>query len=228
MWERFNREVDTKSDPHRGASVLREGAPLAEASLVLLLLHGRGASATDILALGRELADGSGNRKIALLAPQANGSTWYPKSFLMPRAQNEPWVTSALRRIEGIVQECLGAGITPERIALCGFSQGACLATEFVASFPRRYAALLAFTGGLIGEPGVSLSHPGSLGGTPCSMSSGDPDPHVPWQRVEESAAVLTRMGALVELKRYPGRPHTVVPAEIRAAHRLLTAIAGS
>ncbi len=226
MWDRFSRDGDTKNDPHRGAAVLTEGVQLSDASLVLLMLHGRGASAADILGLGRELADVLTDRGIALLAPQAAGSTWYPNSFLAPRAQNEPWVTSALRRIESIVQESLAAGITPDRIVLCGFSQGACLATEFAASYPRRYAALLAFTGGLIGEPGTNLSHPGSLAKTPVWMSSGDPDPHVPWQRVEESGVILTGMGASVELRRFPGRPHTVVPAEIRAAQRLLAAIA--
>jgi predicted esterase len=118
----------------------------------------------------------------------------------------------------------MGQGIAAERIGLCGFSQGACLATEFVASHPRRYGALIAFTGGLIGPPGSDLRHSGSLEGMPALFSSGDPDPHVPCQRVEESAAVLREMGAKVELMRHTGRPHTVLPAEIRAAQAMLQA----
>jgi phospholipase/carboxylesterase len=211
-------------DPHAGSAVLHGGAALGKASHALVLLHGRGASAEDILSLGGAIASKLGESGLALIAPQAAGSSWYPYSFLAPREQNEPWLSSALRLVASLVDDCLGQGIAAERIGLCGFSQGACLATEFVASYSRRYGALIAFTGGLIGPPGSDLRHSGSVEGMPALFSSGDPDPHVPWQRVEESAAVLREMGAKVELMRHTGRPHTVLPAEIRAAQAMLQA----
>ena len=211
-----------RSDPHAGAAVLHSGVAVDQASHALVLLHGRGASAEDILSLGGALASELTAPGLALIAPQAAGSSWYPYSFLAPRAENEPWLSSALRLIGSLVEDCIGRGIAVERIGVCGFSQGACLATEFVASNPRRYGALIAFTGGLIGPPGSDLRHAGSLGGTPALLSSGDPDPHVPWQRVEESASVLREMGATVEVMRHPGRAHTVLPTEIRAAQAML------
>ena len=119
-----------------------------------------------------------------------------------------------------IVKGLKDEGINSDRIVVCGFSQGACLASEFVASYPQRYAGLIAFTGGLIGAPGTELAHAGDLAGTPAFFGSGDPDPHVPWQRVEESATVLKAMGAAVTLERYPGMPHTVSPAEVKSASK--------
>jgi predicted esterase len=224
MSTRAAKARNAMDDPHAGSAVLHGGVALGQASHALVLLHGRGASAEDILSLGGAIASKLGEPGLALIAPQAAGSSWYPYSFLAPREQNEPWLSSALRLVASLVDDCMGQGIAAERIGLCGFSQGACLATEFVASHPRRYGALIAFTGGLIGPPGSDLRHRGSLEGMPALFSSGDPDPHVPWQRVEESAAVLREMGAKVELMRHSGRPHTVLPAEIRAAQAMLQA----
>lgn len=211
------------NDPHHLTPVLRAGRALAEASFAVVLLHGRGASAEDILGLGFELGTTGG----ALLAPQARGHAWYPNSFLAPIEQNEPWLGSALAKVEAVVKECEAEGVTRDRIVIAGFSQGACLATEFVAQHPARYGALVAFTGGLIGPPGIDLHHDGSLEGTPVLFSSGDPDPHVPWQRVEDSARELKRMGARVDLRRYPGRPHTILRDEIEAATKLLADLTG-
>lgn len=205
-------------DPHAKAGVAHGGAAIREASGVVILLHGRGASTSDILDVGAEL----GFSRAGLLAPQASGHSWYPKSFLATLAQNEPWLSSALRRVDQLIEQCAAAGMLSERVAICGFSQGACLATEFVARHPRRYAGLVAFTGGLIGPPGGDLHHPGSLAGTPVLFSSGDPDPHVPWQRVEESAQMLRLMGGEVELRRYPGRSHTILREEVANARNLL------
>jgi phospholipase/carboxylesterase len=224
MSTRAAKAGNAMDDPHSGSAVLHGGVALGQASRALVLLHGRGASAEDILSLGGALGSKLTAPGLALIAPQAVGSSWYPYSFLAPREQNEPWLSSALRLVASLVDDCMGHGIPSERIGLCGFSQGACLATEFVASHPRRYGALIAFTGGLIGPPGSDLRHSGSLEGMPALFSSGDPDPHVPWQRVEESAAVLREMGARVELMRHVGRPHTVLPAEIRAAQAMLQA----
>jgi phospholipase/carboxylesterase len=206
------------ADPHRDQPVRHFGEPLDRAAGVVILLHGRGGSAEDILSLAQPLF----HPKLAYLAPQAANHTWYPNSFMAPIEQNQPWLDSALRKVEAIVEDATAAGIAPEHILLGGFSQGACLATEFVASHPRRYAGLIALTGGLIGPPGMDLSHTGSLAGTPAFLGSGDPDPHVPFERVQQSATVLTGMGASVTVRRYPGRPHTITPEELDFARRLL------
>ena len=194
------------------------GEPLKDASGAVILLHGRGGSAEDILSL----ADALYLPQVAFLAPQAAANSWYPNSFLAPRDQNEPWLTSALRKVETTVKMATGAGIPAERIVIGGFSQGACLATEFVATHPRRYGGLIAFTGGLIGPPGADLTHNGDLAGTPAFFGSGDPDPHVPWSRVEESARIIGGMGAVVTVRRYKNRPHTISAEELDFAKGLL------
>ncbi len=206
------------NDPHQDASVRHFGKPLSEAAGAVILLHGRGGSADDILSLARELY----LPELAYLAPQAAGNSWYPNSFLVPIAQNEPWLASALRKVEATLETANRAGISADRIVMAGFSQGACLATEFVARHPRRYAGLIAFTGGLIGPLGADLTHTGDLAGTPAFFGSGDPDPHVPWQRVEQSARILAEMGAAVTSRRYPNLPHTISGEEIDIAKNLI------
>lgn len=201
--------------------IIRAGAPLGQATGALILLHGRGGSAGDILALGSALTD----NRLALLAPQAPANTWYPNSFLAPRQQNEPYLSSALAEVERALEIALNAGLPSSTIALCGFSQGACLATEFVGRHPQRYAALLAFTGGLIGPLEEPISLAGDLAGTPVLLSSGDPDPHVPWKRVQQSSDLLSSIGAKVTLKRYPGRPHTILQEEMENGKRLLSVL---
>jgi phospholipase/carboxylesterase len=205
-------------DPHRDSPIRQFGSALDQASGAVILLHGRGGSAEDILSLAGSLY----LPELVYLAPQAARNTWYPNSFLAPRDQNEPWLTSALHKVEAAVQMANDAGIPSGQIVIGGFSQGACLATEFVATHPRRYAGLIAFTGGLIGPPGADLKHEGDLAGTPAFFGSGDPDPHVPWQRVQESARVLSEMGAAVTVRRYPNRPHTISAEEIDFAKRLI------
>jgi phospholipase/carboxylesterase len=209
------------TDPHRRTPVSRLGVDLANARCAVVLLHGRGGTADDILNLAREMYD----ERVAYLAPQAAGNTWYPYSFLAPIEQNEPWLSSALAKVASVVESCTSAGLSLPKIALCGFSQGACLATEFVARYPARYGCLVALTGGLIGPPGSDLHHEGSLAGMPALFSSGDPDPHVPWSRVEASARQLERMGAEVQLMRHPGRPHSILPTEVSAAKILISSL---
>ena len=206
------------SDPHQEGRVHHFGAALEEASGAVILLHGRGGAAEDILAL----AEAMYNPRLAYLAPQAAGSTWYPNSFLAPRESNDPWLSSALRKVESVLDLAIAAGISRERVVIGGFSQGACLSTEFVATHPGRYAGLIALTGGLIGPLGSDVSHTGDLEGMPAFFGSGDPDPHVPWSRVQESADVLAAMGAKVTVRRYPGRPHRVSPEELEFGRRLL------
>jgi phospholipase/carboxylesterase len=206
------------SDPHRDGPVFRYGAAPEEAVGAVILLHGRGASAEDILSLAYEMD----LPRLAYFAPEAAGNVWYPNSFLAPLESNQPWVASALKKVQTVLKMAQDAGISPDRVVIGGFSQGACLATEFVASHPQRYAGLIALTGGLIGPIGANLAHPGDLAGTPAFFGSGDPDPHVPWTRVEESAEILTGMGAIVTARRYPGRAHTVSRDELLFARGML------
>jgi phospholipase/carboxylesterase len=208
-------------DPHADTPIARAGHNLHGAGCAVILLHGRGSSAEDILGL----ADAFYDERISLLAPQAANNTWYPNSFLAPVKQNEPWLSSAIAKVASLIERCVTAGIMRNRIVLCGFSQGACLVTEFVARHPTHYGALIAFTGGLIGPSDLGIHHEGSLAGTAALLSSGDPDPHVPWSRVEASAIELERMGAHVELMRHPGRPHTILGQELEAARSLIQSL---
>jgi phospholipase/carboxylesterase len=208
-------------EPHRNQPVTISGASLESAKAALILVHGRGASAADILRVAEDLDLSN----FAYLAPQAAGHTWYPYSFLAPIDQNQPWLDSALSLLETIVERAVNAGIPLPKIALLGFSQGACLATEFVARNARRYGGLIAFTGGLIGPPGTKFAYGGDLSGSPCFFGAGDPDPHVPWERVKESASVFSALRGIVTLRRYPGLPHTINAAEISEARQLLTAL---
>ncbi len=210
------------SDPHAQQPILRAGPPPERADATLMLLHGRGASADSILPLQGELSVPS----VAAIAPQAAGHTWYPYSFLAPIDDNQPFLDSALLRVESLVSDLLARGVASEKIALLGFSQGACLVCESVARHPRRYGAVIAFTGGLIGPPGTPRDYDGSLAGAPIFLGSGDPDPHVPFERVEETARVFARMGANVELRRYPGLAHTINEDELAAARSLLQNVA--
>jgi predicted esterase len=205
-------------DPHAHQPLLTAGPAPEQADATIVLVHGRGASADSILSLWTELALPT----LAALAPQAAGHTWYPHSFLAPIEQNQPYLDSGLRRLESIVADLSARGIASDRIALLGFSQGACLVSEFAARHPRRYAAVIALTGGLIGPPETPRDYAGSLDGTPVFLATSDPDPHVPFERVRETEAVLTRMGAVVELRRYPGMPHTINQDELEATRALL------
>jgi phospholipase/carboxylesterase len=209
------QKLDAPSDPHADQPILSAGAPIVEAELVLILLHGRGATADSILQLYDAL-------ELETVAPEAAGNTWYPNSFLAPLESNQPYLDSALARIEAIVADLIEGGMPSQRIALLGFSQGACLTTEFIARHPRHYAGAIALTGGLIGPPGTPRNYPGSLAGTSVFLGAGDPDPHVPFSRVQETHDVLTKMGATSEIRRFPGLGHTINDNELDASRRLL------
>jgi predicted esterase len=206
------------SDPHADSPVLTLGPEPERAAGTIVMIHGRGADAESILSLLPELA----LPNVAAVAPQARGNTWYPLSFLAPMDQNQPYLDSALRRVETLVGELLSRGIASERIALLGFSQGACLACEFAARHARDYAAILGLTGGLIGPPGTPRNYAGSLAGTDVFLGCGDPDPHIPFERVTETGDTFTRMGATVDLRRYPGRPHTISRDEVESCRAIL------
>ncbi|HEX6199558.1 MAG TPA: dienelactone hydrolase family protein [Thermoanaerobaculia bacterium] len=211
------------NDPHRDQSVLAAGKPLAEAGAAMVLVHGRGASAEGILELGRALHDPA----FAYLAPQASRGTWYPNSFLAPLEENEPWLASALRTVGAVVGEAAERGPGLARTILLGFSQGACLALEYAARNPDRYGAVVGLTGGLQGPPGRPFDFTGDFGGTPVFLAAGDPDPHVPWSRVEETAEVFRSLGAEVTLRRYPGMPHTVNEEELALVRELMARVVG-
>src|SRR5581483_6685898 len=152
----------------------------------LILVHGRGGRAGDILFLADELNVGD----YALLAPQATGNSWYPYSFLMPPAQNEPWLSSALDVLKQLVADVNAAGISTENIYFLGFSQGACLTLEFVTRLATRYGGVVAFTGGLIGDRIYPENYKGDFGGTPIFIGTSDPDPHVPVTRVHATTKI--------------------------------------
>jgi predicted esterase len=210
--------TESGEDPHAGQPVLRRGPAPSEARLVVILVHGRGASADDILGLADEIDAPD----VAYLAPEAAGHTWYPYSFLAPLEENEPGISSALRALKRLVDEAGKQGVPPARVALMGFSQGACLSLEFAARHPQPYAAVVAFSGGLIGPPGLPRAYAGSLTGTPVFLGCSDIDPHIPLERVRESALVLRGMGAAVDERIYPRMGHTINRDEIDAATALL------
>lgn len=203
---------------HQGQPVYAAGKPLTEAKGALILLHGRGATAQDILSLAGELY----HSDLAYLAPQAAGHTWYPNSFLMPLAQNEPYLSSALQRIGEVVAQVEAAGIPAERIILGGFSQGACLSSEFVARNARRYGGLLVFSGGLIGPSGTPRDYAGTLADTPIFLGCSDVDFHIPKERVTESADLFRRMGAQVTAKLYPNLGHTIIADELEYGRQMV------
>ena len=199
-------------------SVLTAGPAPAEARLSLILVHGRGASAEDVLSLAHALRLDD----VAYLAPQAPGNTWYPYSFLAPIAQNEPGITSGLATIAALIDRLGADGVEPRRVGLLGFSQGACLSLEFAARHARRYAGVIGLSGGLIGPPDTPREYPGSLDGTPVFLGCSDIDPHIPLGRVRETAEVFRRMGADVDERIYPRMGHTVNEDELDAVRRLL------
>lgn len=183
--------------------------------VTVILLHGRGGSAEDILGLAEHLPPA---RYVAL---EADGNAWYPLPFMQPRERNEPALGAALKAIANAIT---ASGTPRERIVLCGFSQGACLATEFVARNPGTYGGVIAFSGGLIGE---HIEPPASsLSGTPILLGCSERDPYIPITRVQETAEVFKRNGAQVQLITYPGSSHHITPDEIAVASAIITAAA--
>ena len=208
----------SQPDTHAETPIVTGGADLDDAEAAVVLIHGRGATAQSILELGGEFEkDG-----VALLAPQAQRNTWYPNSFLAPIESNEPHLSSALGKVASVLEQSEAAGIPTERTLLLGFSQGACLASEFVIRHPTEYGGLVAFSGGLIGPEGTEWNHDGSLAETPVFLGCSDTDPHIPEERVHETAAVLSGMGADVEERIYEGMGHQVNQDELEYARGMV------
>lgn len=194
------------------------GKSLKEAEKVLIMIHGRGADARDILGLASHL----NASEYALLAPEATNNTWYPHSFMAKPEQNEPWLSSALDLLKEMVDDVTKEGIIPGNIYFLGFSQGACLTLEFVARHAQKFGGVVALTGGLIGDKIRLDNYSGDFNDTSVFLGTGNPDPHVPVERVKESAKILEKMNAKVHMKVYDGRPHTISQDEIEEANRLI------
>ena len=203
---------------HQDQPIYRAGEPLETARAVMLMLHGRGASAQDILSLAEELPrDG-----FCFLAPQAANATWYPFPFMQPLEKNEPWLSSALNLVDALVTRVRNANIPNEKIFLLGFSQGACLALEYAARHAQKYGGIIGLSGGLIGPDDTPRDYAGSFDRTPVFLGCSDVDFHIPKERVMETRAVLARMGAEVTMRLYPNMEHTVNQDEVEFAKALM------
>jgi predicted esterase len=208
-------------DPHRDQPVLLAGAPPAEAAGVLVLLHGRGGSAQEMLGLARDLD----RPRFAWFVPEAAGRQWYPYSLLEKLERNQSYLNSALALLKRLLARIEATPVAPERVVWLGFSQGACLALEFAARNARRYGGIVALSGGLLGPEGTPREYPGSLDGTPVFLGCGDVDPHIPRRRVVETAGVLERLGAAVTQRIYPGLGHATNAEELDAVRATLDAV---
>lgn len=216
----FRVTEDTNFEgPHQNTQVAESGVPASKADYAMIMIHGRGASATSILDLSSAFDT---DKKITYRAPQANGHTWYPYSFMAPTEKNEPGLSSGLQKIHDIIEELESDGIPKEQIFLLGFSQGACLASEFIARHPAKYAGLIALSGGVIGESVDFDQYTGDLQKTPAFLGCSDIDPHIPKERVNETEELLKQLGADVTKKLYPGMGHLVNEDEIKHINALL------
>jgi predicted esterase len=189
----------------------------------MVMVHGRGASAADILTIAQEL----GVEGVAYIAPQAAGNQWYPYRFIEPTERNEPWLTSALQTVDAVMAHVRDAGIPEERTILLGFSQGACLALEYAARNPRRYGGLVGLSGAMIENGDRPRNYTGSLEGTPVFLGCGEPDPHIPEGRLQRTAVLLRDLGGEVTLKVYAGMGHTVNEEELGYVREIVRRVQG-
>lgn len=218
----FRATKDTNyNGPHQPTPIAEGGVSASKADAAMVMIHGRGATAPSIIQLANEFDT---DKKLTLRAPQASGNTWYPYSFMAPSEQNQPGLSSGLQKLYDIIQDLKSEGFTEENIYLLGFSQGACLASEFVARHPAKYAGLIALSGGMIGI-GNAVNpddYDGDLQETPIFMGCSDVDPHIPKERVNESEEVFTMLNAKVTKKLYPGMGHLVNEDEIKHIEEML------
>ncbi len=217
----MNQHSANITGPHQGQPLLVAGEPLESARAAMIMVHGRGATAHDILSLTADLHQPG----FAYLAPQADGNTWYPNSFLAPIPSNEPGLSSGLAVIASILDQLAGASISAERTIILGFSQGACLSLEYIARNARRYGGVVGLSGGLIGPDGTPRDYSGSLAGTPVFLGCSDVDPHIPKERVQQSAEVLQRLGGNVTARLYPRMGHTVNRDELSFVQTMMAAL---
>ena len=208
-------------NPHQGQPVRVAGEPIGIARAAMLMVHGRGASAVDILSLSDQF-DQSG---FAYIAPQAAENTWYPNRFLVPLAENEPWLSSALAFVGDVVAEIVKAGIPPERVMLLGFSQGACLTLEYAARNAIHYGGIVGLSGALIGPDDTPRDYQGSLAGTPVFLGCSDVDFHVPKERVDQTAEIFKKLGGEVTERLYPNLDHSVNQDEIDTVRGMMQSL---
>jgi phospholipase/carboxylesterase len=204
---------------HQITNTLVAGKELSEAKAAMILIHGRGASAAGIMPLADELGV---REKMALLAPEATGNSWYPYSFVAPMAANQHFLDSALALIDGLVKDLNSKGISSENIFFTGFSQGACLTAEYIARNAKKYGGAFIYSGGLIGQELATSNYKGDFGGTPVMIGCSDVDAHIPLERVHQTTAQLKLMGAVVDEQIYPNGPHTVFADEISRSRAIL------
>jgi phospholipase/carboxylesterase len=214
----LNFQYKNISGPHQNQPVIHAGAKLDVAKAVMIMIHGRGATAEDILSLSAEFNfDG-----VAYLAPQANGNLWYPYSFLSPIEMNEPGITSGLAFIDSIVDMLLKKGFISEQVYLLGFSQGACLSLEYAVRNPQKFGGIFGLRGGVIGESVRLENYSGNLEGTEVFLGCSDVDPHIPLERVNQTEEVFKILGANVTKRIYKGMAHTVNQDEINFVSTLM------
>jgi phospholipase/carboxylesterase len=213
--------TDPFDGPHQKTTPAVAGLNPEDTDTAMILVHGRGASPESILTLADDLDE----PQLHYVAPRASQSTWYPFSFLMPTEQNQPGLNSGLQVIYTLVENLISKGINREKIIIGGFSQGACLASEFVARHPAKYGGLVALSGGLIGNSVDIDQYEGSLEGTPVFLGCSDVDPHIPVERVHDTEAVFQKLGADVTKKIYPGMPHTVIADELVHVKKLIQSV---
>lgn len=204
--------------PHQKCKIVYAGTEPKKAKAAMIMIHGRGVTAESIITLANEFKC----NKLYLVAPQAHQFQWYPYSFLAPTERNEPGLSSGLQAIYDIVSDLETKGFPKQKIILLGFSQGACLATEFVARHSAKYGGLIVLSGGLIGDEVSASNYSGSLGETPVFLGCSNVDPHIPKERVNETDSILNDMGAEVTTKIYKGMGHTVNQDEIEEAQKII------
>lgn len=207
--------------PHYGQPAQIAGEPIQRARAAVLMVHGRGARAEDILSLSDQMSQPG----FAYLAPQAAHNSWYPERFLAPIPRNEPWLSSALAFLKHVLSQIGDAGLPPERTILLGFSQGACLVLEFAARNARRYGGVVGFSGALIGPDDLQRDYTGSLAGTPVFLGCSDVDFHIPKERVQHAAEELRRLGGDLTVRFYPNMGHTINPDEIDYARSMMQSL---
>jgi phospholipase/carboxylesterase len=217
----MSERAEKSAGPHQGQPVLVAGEPLDKATTAMVMLHGRGATAEDILELAAEFKQPG----FAYIAPQAARNTWYPNSFLAPIASNEPDLSAGLAVITSLLDQLAQVGIPAERTILLGFSQGACLLLEYVARNARCYGGVVGLSGGLIGPEDTPRKYPGSLAGTPVFLGCSDIDPHIPKERVEQAAEALRLLGGNVTLRLYPHMDHTVNQDELHFVQGMMASV---
>lgn len=198
-------------------NILTQGPSVEKASKALILLHGRGGTAREILNLASEFCDES----FYVAAPQATNNSWYPLSFMAEERLNEPWLSSSVEVVRRLIEET-SVHIPKNKIFVMGFSQGACLTLESTSRFATQYGGIVAFTGGLIGHTLHSNKYKGNFGGTKVFIGNSDKDPHVPLERSQQTKILMEKMGAQVSLKVYPGMSHTVNQDEIESVNQFI------